>query len=234
MLTLFLQLKGRLGGTLNSTLRLAFLCSFLFLTACSNVNFSNEVQDSASTDPAAPSVAPGAATEAPKASVQYPFEFEIENSPYLGILTHVEMKYENGSCSLISETRPIGDNFCDLDPALSDFCSTEVITTLTPASDFTCLRTQKAAAVKAARGSCVARTAPLDASDLKELADQNKYEIVQTGPAEPGDISDLPLEGLQITKISLTADCKCSYDSVLKSRWPALSSHCQKYFPEYR
>lgn len=215
-------------------LKVFFLCCFLFLTACSQVNFSGKTPDTSRAEDS------GVQTDLPtdppsqKITVEYPFEFKIVNYPLMYTASTVKVQADDQSCSLVSQTEPTEKGLCDFDPAFSDFCFTTNLRALSLAEDFTCKMLRKADQVKLEKGVCEARSIPLDSADLADLEQGTKYEILSQSLQV-----DLPQEDIQVglpplSQISLNSECECAYDGFQDSRWPALEAHCKKHFEEYR
>ncbi len=190
-----------------------------------------------------------------KVSVEFPFQFQILNFPYLYTLSKISMQLQaGGSCQVVHKMELSEEGLCESDPALADFCSTSIVKTLS-SQDFTCQRLARAEALEKEQDSCLVQREELTQTDRSELADPQIYAAgsseAESSQADPesetqlsGDVEEMPddidvvstLSGL--SHIGLSSDCQCFYenasDSGFKARWPALESHCKSYFSEYQ
>lgn len=214
------------------------ILSSLLAVACSKVNFTHSSSQNETNDTTEIITTPPI-TNIEKVVVSYPFRFQLINFPWLGTAHKFEVTKAHSDCSLMVTSSLLEEGLCESDPAFTDFCSTDLLKTLSSTADYTCIQVQKSQSILSQHGGlCLAQTHNLSQSDLDDLNDIKKYQIIPSEQTET--LSTAPGESPPLSKISaisINEQCQCFYedptDHVLAIQWPALQDHCKKYFQEY-
>lgn len=202
-----------------------------FNQSSSQIETSESFNSDASTEPHAGAIE--------KISVAYPYRFQIINYPWLGTIQKFETLQALDDCKInvISSLLEVG--LCEEDPVFADFCSNVILKKINESNDYTCNQLKISNLIQKHQGStCYARTHLLSVSEIKDINDVSKYQIL---PKEQTEVLISTVQDgsfiSKLSNISINEQCQCFYedpsDFILKLQWPAIQSHCKKYFHEY-